>query len=234
MRIKNLLLFIGVLLGTEVMGQARLDFSAFDRPDFLGVRTYSGFGIDYTTTKDEHSLNLGIRLNLGEVYYGQWNVANMDWLDGDRYNNNRTNRSFLSCFSAPAIFIFDIPSLINDACDGNSDWMDYLVLVPGSVSLLINSSHHLILLSDYDSGHGNYLFSFFLRTKLDYYMNNDEKWWRYKPAAGLEFMLLSPQNKFNLAIDGGFDKPIDYQHGYFVKNDFRPFIGVKFFWGVKL
>jgi len=199
---------------------------------------FSGLVLDVSANKYQNSVGVGLkRINnyrdsvvINTHYSFQVCPFFLDWTFSDPYNNNSANSSLLSLYNWGWVCISVIGSMaitrIGDEAPQPS-WVYYVVFGP---SFLINSQHNFVFLGT-KTGERNFIWtSVFVKTKLDYFEQKENKWWRYKPGFGIELInmvKLTQEADVGLAFDAGFDKPLDYAHGKWQSNDLVPMMSIK-------
>jgi hypothetical protein len=198
--------------------------------------SFSGLVLDVTANKYQNSVSIGMKkineyrdsVVVNTHYSFQVCPFFLDWTYSDPYNNNSENVSTLSLYNWGWIAVFGIVAIGYQQDEAHlHPWFDYVVFGP---SFLINSQHNYIFLST-ETGKTNFIWaSIFGKSKLDYFEQRQNKWLRYKPGFGIELVdmvKLKGGSDIGLALDAGFDKPLDYVHGKWQSNDFTPMMSIK-------
>lgn len=191
---------------------------------------------DVTANKYQNSVSVGMKkINkyrdsvVVNIHYSfQVCPIFFDWTYSDPYNNNSTNVSSLSLYNWGWVSVFGLVALgYQGHAPRQHAWFDYVVFGP---SFLINSQHNYVFLNT-ETGERNFIWaSIFVKTKLDYFEQREDKWWRYKPGFGIELVdviKLREDSGIGLALNAGFDKPFDYVHGKWQSNDLTPMMSIK-------
>lgn len=210
-------------------------FSGFSYFSYSQIGSGIGSGIEFSKTKENFSFDMSIFGYVKSNYRIKISLGANE-LKTDKYNHESSNLSYISSLNAGVLVCTSVfGSLALNAIDKKDHKWKKVVLIPiiGSLAisqLLMNSQHNFTLLKT-DSIVKNPLnLSIFAKSRFEYYLLHDYKWYQYRPCIGLELYKAFTKTKLGFTIGIGYEKPIDFAKNEIMYRELRPYGNIMLFY----